>query len=40
MGDRLLSGDLDDIAIWQRALTPEEITALTTQTPTGAAATR
>jgi hypothetical protein len=33
MGDRLLSGDLDDIAIWQRALTPKEITALTTQTP-------
>jgi len=34
MGDRLLSGDLDDIAIWQRALTPKEITALTVQTPT------
>jgi hypothetical protein len=33
MGDRLLSGDLDDIAIWKRALTPSEIAALTTQTP-------
>ena len=40
MGDRLLSGDLDDIAIWQRALTPAEITSLTIRTPTGAAATR
>jgi len=40
MGDRLLSGDLDDIAIWQRALTPEEITALTIQTPLGGATTR
>src|SRR4029078_5256612 len=40
MGDRLLSGDLDDIAIWQRALTTEEITALTVQTPHAAAATR
>jgi len=34
MGDRLLSGGRDDIAIWQRALTPKEITALTVQTPT------
>jgi hypothetical protein len=33
MGDRLLSGDLDDIAVWQRALAPEEVTALTTQSP-------
>jgi len=33
MGDRLLSGDLDDIAVWQRALTPQEINALTTQPP-------
>ena len=40
MGDRLLSGDLDDIAVWRRALTPEEITALTIQTPTGAVPTR
>ena len=40
MGDRLLSGDLDDIAIWQRALTPEEIAALTTQSPSSAPATR
>ena len=38
MGDRLLSGDLDDIAVWQRALMPEEITALTMQTPMGTAA--
>jgi hypothetical protein len=30
---RFLHGDLDDIAIWQRALTPEEVTALTTQPP-------
>jgi hypothetical protein len=40
MGGRLLNGDLDDVAIWQRALTPEEITALTTQPPSGAATTR
>ena len=33
MGDRLLNGDLDDVAIWGRALTAEEITALTTQSP-------
>ncbi len=38
MGDRLLSGDLDDIAIWRRALTPEDITALTTQSPSAVAA--
>jgi len=40
MGDRLLSGDLDDIAIWQRALAPEEIAALTTQSPGPAAPAR
>jgi hypothetical protein len=40
MDGRSLNGDVDDIAIWQRALTPEEITALTTQSPSGAAATR
>jgi hypothetical protein len=40
MGGRLLNGDLDDIAIWQRALTSEEIAALTTQSPSGAPATR
>jgi hypothetical protein len=33
MGDRLLNGDLDDVAIWARALKPEEITALTRQSP-------
>jgi Concanavalin A-like lectin/glucanases superfamily len=33
MGDRLFDGDLDDVAIWARALTPEEITALTRQSP-------
>jgi hypothetical protein len=40
MGDRLLSGDLDDIAVWQRALAPEEVTALTTQPPSPADQTR
>jgi hypothetical protein len=40
MDGRLLNGDLDDIAIWQRALTPEEITALTSQPPSRVAATR
>jgi hypothetical protein len=40
MDGRLLNADLDDIAIWQRALTPEEITALTSQPPARAAATR
>ena len=40
MDGRSLHGDLDDIAVWQRALTPEEITALTTQPPARAAATR
>jgi hypothetical protein len=39
MGDRLLIGDLDDVAIWARALTSEEITALR-QSPVRAAATR
>ena len=39
MGDRLLSGDLDDVAIWGRALTAEEITALTNQPPSRATAT-
>jgi hypothetical protein len=33
MGGRLLSGDLDDIAIWARALTAAEITALTIRSP-------
>ena len=40
MGGRLLNGDLDDVAIWGRALTAEEITALTIQSPSRAAATR
>jgi len=40
MDGRLLNADLDDIAIWQRALTPEEITALTTHPPSSPAATR
>jgi hypothetical protein len=40
MDGRLLNADLDDIAIWQRALTPEEIRALTTQPPSYPAATR
>jgi hypothetical protein len=40
MDGRSLHGDLDDIAIWQRALTPEEITALTTQPPSSAASAR
>jgi hypothetical protein len=38
MDGRLLNGDLDDIAVWSRALTPPEITALTTQSPARAAA--
>jgi hypothetical protein len=33
MAGRLLSGDLDDIAIWARALTAPEIAALTRQSP-------
>jgi hypothetical protein len=37
---RLLSGDLDDIAVWQRALTAEEIKALTIQPPPPADQTR
>ena len=40
MGGRLLNGDLDDVAVWQRALTAEDITALTTRPPSRAAATR
>jgi hypothetical protein len=28
MGERLLSGDLDDVAIWNRALTAQEVAAL------------
>ena len=40
MDGRFLNADLDDIAIWQRALTPEEITALTTQPPARAAVAR
>lgn len=33
MSGRLLSGDLDEIAIWQRALTAEEVSALNTRSP-------
>jgi hypothetical protein len=33
MSGRLLDGDLDDVAIWARALTPQEISALATQSP-------
>jgi large repetitive protein len=33
MAGRLLNGDLDDIAIWQRALTAQEVAALTTRSP-------
>jgi hypothetical protein len=33
MSGRLLNGDLDDIAIWQRALTAQEVAALTTRSP-------
>jgi len=33
MAGRLLSGDLDDVAIWARALTAAEIAALTRQSP-------
>jgi hypothetical protein len=40
MDGRLLSGDLDDIAIWGRALTAEEIMVLTTEPPSRADATR
>jgi len=40
MDGRFLNGDLDDIAIWQRALAPEEIAALTSQPPSRVAATR
>ena len=40
MEGRLLNGDLDDIAIWQRALTPEEVSVLTTQPPSRDAASR
>jgi hypothetical protein len=40
MDGRFLNGDLDDIAIWQRALTPEEISVLTTQPPSRAATMR
>jgi len=40
MDGRLLNGDLDDIAIWSRALTPLEISALATQSPSRSAGTR
>ena len=33
MDGRLLNGDLDDVAIWARALRPEEISALATRSP-------
>jgi hypothetical protein len=39
MDGRFLHGDLDDVAIWQRALTPEEVIVLTTHPPPRAAAT-
>jgi hypothetical protein len=34
MDGRLLSADLDDIAVWSRALRPSEISALQTRSPT------
>jgi hypothetical protein len=40
MNGRTLNGDLDDIAIWSRALTPEEISVLTTQSPSRSAGTQ
>jgi hypothetical protein len=33
MSGRLLNGDLDDVAIWQRALTAEEVASLTARSP-------
>ena len=33
MSGRLLDGDLDDVAIWARALSPAEISALAAQSP-------
>lgn len=33
MAGRVLDGDLDDVAIWERALAPAEITALSLQSP-------
>jgi hypothetical protein len=33
MDGRLLNGDLDDVAIWARAMAPAEISALATQSP-------
>lgn len=33
MSGRLFTGDLDDVAIWQRALTAQEVAALTTRSP-------
>ena len=38
MNGRLLSGDLDDVAIWNRALTADEVAALVTESPPPAAA--
>lgn len=35
MDGRALHGDLDDIAIWRRALTPEEMAALADRSPSG-----
>jgi hypothetical protein len=32
-GGRSLAGDLDDIAIWSRALTPPEIALISSQPP-------
>jgi len=40
MNGRLLSGDLDDLAIWNRALTANEIAALVAESPPPAAGTR
>jgi hypothetical protein len=33
MDGRYFHGDLDDIAVWSRALAPEEVAALATQSP-------
>lgn len=33
MNERFLSGDLDDVAIWERALAPREVQALNNESP-------
>ena len=33
MSGRLLNADLDDIAIWQRVLTAEDVVTLTARSP-------